>query len=143
MTPSPIAAITSYHAHVYFRDPDERGRASALRSAMAERFLLQLGRWHEAPIGPHAAPMYQVAFEVALFAVLIPWLMLNRQDLVILIHPNTGNARRDHVRNAFFMGEILPIIRPEQLPETMEGGEFEIVVPNTSPTLVPGPGGVD
>jgi len=82
--------------------------------------------------------MYQVAFDVAVFALLIPWLMLNRQELVILIHPNTGNARRDHLKNAFFMGEILQIIRPEQLPETMEAGEQEIIVPNTSPTLAPG-----
>jgi len=137
MTPAPISTITSYHAHIYFRDPSERACAAALREAMAERFSLQLGRWHEQPIGPHAAPMYQVAFDIAVFATFIPWLMLNRQGLAILIHPNTGNARRDHVTNAFFMGEILPIIRPEQLPEALEDGDLDPIVPNTSPALAP------
>ncbi len=137
MTPTPISTITSYHAHVYFRDPDERVRAAALRDAVAERFYLQLGRWHEKPIGPHAAPMYQVAFEVAVFAAFIPWLMLNRQGLAILIHPNTSNARRDHLTNSFFMGEILPIMRPEQLPEALEDGDLDMIVPNTSPVLAP------
>ena len=29
---------------------------------------VQLGRWHDVPVGPHTAAMYQVAFATELFA---------------------------------------------------------------------------
>ena len=40
---------------------------------------MRLGRWRNKPVGPHPVPMFQVAFEPALFAAFVPWLMLNRQ----------------------------------------------------------------
>ncbi len=111
------ANVETYHIHVYFKDLHDRRRAQELRDALAERFPVQLGRWHDRLVGPHALPMYQVAFAAAVFPVLVPWLMLNRQDLTILLHPNTRNPRRDHLVHAVWMGSILPIMHPEQLPE--------------------------
>jgi aromatic ring-cleaving dioxygenase len=135
MIPTPISAITSYHAHIYFRDDAERERAAHLRTQIAERFSVQLGNWHDRLVGPHDLPMYQVAFSVDVFTKFIPWLMLNRLDLTILVHPNTENPRRDHLTHALWMGEILPIVRPEQLPALNDQDHGEIVMPNTSPTL--------
>ena len=40
-----------------------RGVAEALRQRIGERFVVQLGRWHDVPVGPHTAAMYQVAFD--------------------------------------------------------------------------------
>jgi aromatic ring-cleaving dioxygenase len=135
MTPIPISAIASYHAHIYFRDDAERQRAAILRERIAERFVVQLGSWHDRLVGPHGLPMYQIAFAVDVFARFIPWLMLNRLDLTVLVHPNTENPRRDHLTHAFWMGEILPIVHPEQLPVAGDPDHGENVVPNTSPTL--------
>jgi len=126
-----ISRIGSYHAHVYFRTPEERARAEQLRAAVAERFSVQLGRWHDRLIGPHAAPMYQIAFAREVFPVFAAWLMVHRNDLVILLHPNTGQPRRDHQVNAIWYGEVLPIMNPEQLPEFSD--EAEIITPNTTP----------
>ena len=70
--------IPSYHAHIYFRSADERLKAETLRSQIAGRFLVRLGRWHDVPVGPHTAPMFQVAFRADIFSDFIPWLMLNR-----------------------------------------------------------------
>jgi DOPA 4,5-dioxygenase len=137
MTFVPIDQIRSYHAHIYFKDSDERETAAVLRERIGERFLVQLGRWHEQPIGPHERPMYQVAFATALFASFVPWLMLNRCGLVILIHPNTGHARADHLVHALWLGNILAIERPEQLPDGPTNPAEDIVSPNTSPTLKP------
>lgn len=123
--------ISSYHAHIYFRTPEERAEAEQLRTQIAERFSVQLGRWHDRPIGPHAAPMYQVAFAPEIFASFVPWLMLNRRNLAILLHPNTGRPRRDHQTHAIWFGEILPIMHPENLPETSD--EDETAKPNTTP----------
>lgn len=123
--------MVSYHAHIYYRTPEEHAKAEKLRAQIAERFPVRLGRWRDMPVGPHAAPMYQIAFAPEIFPIFVPWLMLNRQSLTILLHPNTGNPRRDHLVHAIWFGEILPILNPGQLPETSE--EDETISPNTAP----------
>jgi DOPA 4,5-dioxygenase len=125
-----MSLISGFHAHVYFRNPDERHRAKTLREQIGQKFLVRLGRWHEEPVGPHTAPMYQVAFARAIFADFIPWLMLNRNGLPILLHPDTGRPRDDHTINPFWFGEILPI-KAETLPE-MSDEPLEME-PNTNP----------
>lgn len=105
-------AIRDYHAHVYFRTPQERTHALALRTAIEAEFAAyapRMGRVHDQLVGPHSAPMYQVAFDCALFASLVPWLALNHQELSILVHPNTGRARDDHLLHAVWLGAPLPI----------------------------------
>ena len=103
------ATITSYHAHVYYKDDDNRARAAVLREAIEERFEVTMGRWRDEPVGPHPVPMYQVAFEPDQFAAIVPWLMLNRDGLTILIHPNTDDAVADHRDQPFWFGEVLPL----------------------------------
>ena len=94
---SPIpATIRSYHAHIYY-DPATRPVAERLREAIGDGFTVELGRWHDEPVGPHPISMYQVAFAVAEFPRLVPWLMLNRGGLDVLVHPQTGEClRRPH-----------------------------------------------
>ena len=53
--------------------------------------------------------MYQIAFPVDLFASFGPWLMLNRGGLDILLHPETGDDRRDHTEHAAWLGDKLPL----------------------------------
>lgn len=98
-----IARIGSYHAHVYF-DAGSREAALALRAAIEARFDIEMGRFHERPVGPHPCWSYQVAFPAALFAEIVPWLALNRDGLVVFIHPNTGDALADHRDHALWMG---------------------------------------
>ena len=109
VTPQPLDSIRSYHAHIYFDGPEQRRLAEDLRAAIAERFSVRLGRWHDRLIGPHMRPMYQVAFLPAEFPRFVPWLMVNRRGLAVLIHPNTGRSRTDHLVHAMWLGEILKI----------------------------------
>jgi aromatic ring-cleaving dioxygenase len=102
------ARIESYHAHIYYA-PETRGAAERLREAIGARFSAKLGRWHEQPVGPHPQSMYQVAFAVAEFPQLVPWLMLNREGLSILVHPLTGNDYDDHAYYPLWLGTPLPL----------------------------------
>jgi DOPA 4,5-dioxygenase len=103
-----LDTIASYHAHIYF-DANTRADALTIRDWIAARFRVQLGRVHDRPIGPHTSAMYQVAFEPAEFDRLVPWLMLNRLELSVLVHPNTGRERDDHLRHALWLGTPLRI----------------------------------
>src|SRR5665213_701638 len=130
MSTSPTLAIVSWHAHVYFDAASTRPRAERVRRGIAERFKVQLGRWHDVPVGPHTGAMYQVAFDVELFAGLVPWLALHREGLSVLVHPNTLRPRADHLVHAVWLGLPLPL-RGDVLPETIEAREESTVVPNT------------
>ena len=102
-------AITGYHAHIYYEDPETRARAGVLREAIGAKFVVVLGRWRDQPVGPHPKPMYQVAFAPAVFAELVPWLALNHGGLSVLIHPETGDDPTDHTEHALWLGEKLPL----------------------------------
>ena len=131
-TPRPLGEIASFHAHIYFDPATTRSEAEQLRSWIGERFSVTLGRWHDVKVGPHDQAMFQVAFAVDVFPALVPWLMLNHGTLSILVHPNTTNARRDHLINPLWIGPPLAV-HGEVLPDE---GEAELpLVPNTSPSL--------
>jgi aromatic ring-cleaving dioxygenase len=68
-----------------------------------------LGRWHDTPVGPHMQSMYQLAIPPPLLASFLPWLMLNRDGLSILLHPGTGDAYADHIDHAVWLGSVLPL----------------------------------
>jgi DOPA 4,5-dioxygenase len=53
--------------------------------------------------------MYQVAFAVDEFPRLVPWLMLNRGGLDVLVHPLAGSAYDDHTIYAMWLGDKLPL----------------------------------
>ena len=130
-----IGEIASFHAHIYFLGEAEAAAATTLREQVAERFLVQLGRWHDGPIGPHDRGSYQIAFAPELFANLVPWLMLNHCGLSILVHPNSGLVRTDHLRDCLWIGQPLALVE-EALPEFEDPPEPP-QPPNTSPTLAP------
>lgn len=103
-------AIESYHAHVYYDPASTRDRAERLREGIAAQFpQAVLGRWHDKLVGPHPQSMYQVAFPTEMLALFVPWLMLNRDGLTVLLHPETGNAYRDHTAHAAWFGAVLPL----------------------------------
>ena len=129
-----LAAIHSYHAHIYYDPLRTRGAAEALRQRIAERFVVQLGHWHDVPVGPHSAGMYQVAFGTEVFATFVPWLMLNRNGLDVLVHPNTLAPRDDHLVHALWLGEKLAL-KEAVLPTRIDADQESPIEPNTTPTL--------
>lgn len=100
--------IEDYHAHIYY-DAATRDVAAELREDIDYKFTVELGRWHDEPIGPHPQSMYQVKFATKEFPRIVPWLMLNRSGLSILVHPNSGDAYQDHATNALWLGNKLKL----------------------------------
>ena len=103
-------AIAQFHAHIYYDPANSRGRAERLRQGVAKDFpKAKLGRWHDELVGPHPQSMFQIAFPAELLAAFVPWLMLNRDSLVVLLHPETGDDYRDHTAHAVWFGAVLPL----------------------------------
>ena len=105
MTSLNPSLIQDWHAHVYF-DAASRPAAWALRETI-ERELAQrmvMGRFHVKPVGPHPLWSYQLAISAADFPQVLGWLVLNHAGLDVFIHPNTGDALRDHRDHALWIG---------------------------------------
>jgi len=100
--------------------PKPRRIAERLREAIGNRFDVVLGRWRDEPVGPHPVPMYQAAFAAEEFPRIVPWLMLNRGGLSVLVHPETEDAYDDHTIHALWLGAPLPL-RVEGLRRSRDG----------------------
>jgi aromatic ring-cleaving dioxygenase len=104
------AAIKGYHAHVYYDPMTTKPVAAKLREGIAAAFpAATIGSWHDEAVGPHAVSMYQVVFSTEEFARIVPWLMLNRDGLDVLVHPLAGSAYDDHTIYALWLGDKQPL----------------------------------
>lgn len=117
-----MSRIRGFHAHVYF-SAETFEQARTLCEHASKLFTLKMGRLHTEPVGPHPDWSCQLAFRPAVFGELVPWLALNRGELVIFVHPITRNELADHRDHAIWMGEV----RPLDLSTLNEGStEYEL-----------------
>ncbi|KAF1945792.1 hypothetical protein EJ02DRAFT_368651, partial [Clathrospora elynae] len=114
-----VAPITNgirggYHVHIYFLRSNEEETQFAIelwervRREFPELRIYQV--WDK-PIGPHPVAMFEVNLftPAEQFGAFIPWLLINRGPLSVLIHPNTDEEERDHTQRATWMGQPLPL----------------------------------
>jgi aromatic ring-cleaving dioxygenase len=94
---------TGYHAHVYF-NPATRTVAQHLRHTIGSTFKVELGGFSDEPRGPHPISQFNVIFQTEEFQHVVPWLMLNRQGLDVLVHPLTDDMVDDHTAYALWLG---------------------------------------
>jgi DOPA 4,5-dioxygenase len=92
-----------YHAHVYF-DEASRPTAERLRETISSTFAVQAGALSDEPRGPHPISQFNVMFQAQEFQNIVPWLMLNREGLDILVHPLTDDMVDDHSIYALWLG---------------------------------------
>ena len=52
---------------------------------------------------------FQIAFQPEVFADLVPWLALERDGLIVLVHPNAGDDLLDHRDRALWLGAGLDL----------------------------------
>jgi DOPA 4,5-dioxygenase len=100
--------IENWHAHVYF-DAATRDAAWALRQRIESELEIEMGRFHEKPVGPHPMFSYQVTVSNAQFATVMSWLAINHGELIVFVHPNTGHDLEDHRDRAIWIGTSVPL----------------------------------
>ena len=101
-------SITGWHAHVYF-DAGTKSAARVLCETAAERFCIAMGRMHDNPVGPHPKGSCQLSVPPEVFGEIIPWLALNRGELTVFAHAESGEHLADHTRHVLWLGESLPL----------------------------------
>ncbi|RYO37551.1 hypothetical protein AA0111_g2503 [Alternaria arborescens] len=102
-----------FDAHIYFlqSDNEEVKFANELWERIRREFPeLRIYRVWDRPIGPHPVAMFEVnIFTPEQFGAFIPWLVINRGPLSVLVHPNTDDELRDHTQRAMWLGQPLPL----------------------------------
>jgi aromatic ring-cleaving dioxygenase len=101
MTASPDA-LHGYHLHIYYNE-NTQPIALKLRDTLAADFPVQIGK-NMGIAGPHPVPQIQIIFKSDAFQRVVPWLMLNREGLDILVHPLSDDEYDDHTANALWLG---------------------------------------
>ncbi len=101
-------AVHGYHAHVYY-NPETLPAATQLRETLGANFPVKVGRLSDEPIGPHPVSQFAAIFEADAFQTVVPWLMLNRLGLDILIHPLTDDMVDDHSIYALWLGSPIEL----------------------------------
>src|SRR5229473_1171632 len=112
-----------FHAHIYYDAAKTRGVAERVCAQVGEKFPVEIEGFRDEPRGPHPISNVLVVFKPDQFAHVVPWLMLNRDGLDVLVHPLTLDAVEDHSSYAIWLGNpielklhTLPHGRGGQLP---------------------------
>ena len=100
--------IRDFHAHIYF-DAAEVEQARALGDAARECSGVPVGHYHLRPVGPHPRGSVQLTVPAEQFGELAQWLVLNRGELTVFAHANTGDDLADHTRHAIWFGPSEPL----------------------------------
>ncbi|KAL1998173.1 hypothetical protein VTN02DRAFT_6721 [Thermoascus thermophilus] len=110
-----------FDVHVYHdqKNPAQASFARALWERIRREFPeLRIYAFHTRPVGPHATAMFEVnVLTPAQFGAFVPWLVVHRGPLSVLIHPNTvvdgvdrvDEMRRNHTTRAIWLGERVPL----------------------------------
>jgi len=103
-----------FDAHIYFMQTNQNQVAfvRALHSRIRYEFPeLRIYELYEHPVGPHPTGSFEVdLWTPEQFGAFVPWLMCNRGELSVLVHPNTDfDEVRDHTKRAIWLGEKWPV----------------------------------
>jgi DOPA 4,5-dioxygenase len=106
---NPDPEIYGYHAHVYY-DAETLPVAERLHRRLSAAYPVEMGAFSGERVGPHPIPQFQIIFTKAQFANVVPWLMLNREGLDILVHPLTDDMVDDHTVYALWLGKPVELV---------------------------------
>jgi aromatic ring-cleaving dioxygenase len=100
-----------FDAHIYFESIDLL-EATNLRDKIKNTFnnhTFFVGDMCTEPIGPHPMPMFEANFPQECFAEVVLWLMRERKNFSVLVHPLTGDDLYDHTQGAIWLGSSVEL----------------------------------
>jgi DOPA 4,5-dioxygenase len=106
---NPAPTIYGYHAHVYY-DAATRPTAERFHERLSAAYPVEMGQFGGERVGPHPIPQFQIIFERAQFQDVVPWMMLNREGLNVLVHPLTDDMVDDHTIYALWLGKPIELV---------------------------------
>ncbi|MGB9154009.1 MAG: DOPA 4,5-dioxygenase family protein [Alphaproteobacteria bacterium] len=109
-----LSNVNSYHIHVYFQEKHaSEPKAEVLARYIGEKFATDVVSVSRTDAGgPHLQPNWAIKIKTAGFSNIIPWLHINGENsggLSILVHPQTGNKRSDHLFHSLWLGTPIGI----------------------------------
>lgn len=120
---APSVHNLGYHAHLYYDPTRTRVVAEGVCAALGAQCQVEIAAFRNTPRGPHTRANVLVIFPPDQFAQVVPYLMVHRAGLDVLVHPLTEDAVADHTAFAMWLGtpvalhiDTLPHGRGGQLP---------------------------
>ena len=98
-----------FHAHIYYDAAKTRGVAERVCAAVRKKFRVEIEAFRDEPRGPHPISNALVIFKPDQFEHVVPYLMLNREGLDVLVHPLSLDAVEDHSSYAIWLGNPVPL----------------------------------
>ncbi len=97
-----------FEAFVYVA-PDQKDVGLGVKNSIAKLgFNLVIGAQADKAQDLHPTGYFRLDFDLDEFGIIVPWLMINRQKLSVLIVPKTKNRRADFKKHALWLGTPLP-----------------------------------
>jgi aromatic ring-cleaving dioxygenase len=69
-----------------------------------------MGQFSGERLGPHPVPQCQIIFAKAQFQEVVPWMMVNREGLDLLLDPLTDDMVDDHTVYALWLGKPITLV---------------------------------
>src|SRR5258706_8837176 len=110
-----------YPAHIYYDPTSTRAVAEGVCAALGEHCQVEIEAFRDTPIGPHPLANVLVLFKLDQFAQVVPYLMVHRDGLDVLVHPLTADAVEDHTAFAMWLGKPVEL-KIHTLPHGRGGG---------------------
>ncbi|EIW76545.1 hypothetical protein CONPUDRAFT_63219 [Coniophora puteana RWD-64-598 SS2] len=108
-----VKGENGFDFHVYYipSDPESAKHAKELHDRIRKEFPeLVIYRFWDKPMGPHPTAMFEVDTQNPhQTGAFFSWLAVNRGPCDVLVHPNTGDAYKDHTTLATWMGRQWPL----------------------------------
>ena len=92
-----------YHAHIYYEPTSTRTVAEGVCAVLGEHCQVEIDGFRDTPSGPHPLANVLVIFKPDQFEHVVPYLMLHRDGLDVLVHPLTEDAVEDHTDFAMWL----------------------------------------
>ena len=93
-----------HHVHVYFDDAREDAAWRIRTQASAHPQVMSVGRFHNAPVGPHPVRQFQLLVSAENLDDVIEWLDGVRAGFDVLIHPEIEDDLLAHTKLARWLG---------------------------------------